>query len=1279
VSVDESSAPEGFGPYVVYERLGVGGMATVHRAKKRGIAGFERGVVLKRILPHLAEDAEFINSFVREAKLASMLVHPNIAQIYDFGRVGSVYFIATEHVDGFDVRKMLRYSNRHKEPLPLNVVMSTLCELCDALEYAHTFVDEHGTPQGIVHCDVSPSNLIVAQSGHLKVIDFGIATVNVGQLYTERGRVKGKLGYMSPEAVSGRPFGPVSDVFSAGVVAHELLTAHPLFSAKTDYDTLIRIHEAEIPPPSRRNPSVPAALDDLVLAALARDSERRLQTAGAFRQGLEYVAEQAGIRFSARDVAEWRGRISANRWDPDLPPSTIPYGRKTLPSLYSETRDLFSRAHEPAAPISRSDGASHSETQREIAAILPLPDASPQISMEHSSLTSEESPNESQRRRTREAVSLESVEQLREVRDLIARVFLPADLEMLVHDHLGVPLAHLVSPGTHLHQVFELLQVCESRGWLDTLLDGVAAERQQNPEVALLMQRLGRPITSSMAGGVAIAAAGARSVSAVGPDVPAHALSKRRDDELQALVKQLDDAYARQKQLDELREPTAELTREILDLKRKLREGGQLRPGDRLGSDGRYQLIQQVGRGGFAVVWKAKDRREEIYVAIKVLHTNLAGDPHRSERFFRGARMMQRLDHPAVARVLDPRCEDGGFWYFVMEHVTNGTLHDAVLQKRMAGNDALIQVIRIGEALALAHAHGIVHRDIKPANILLDKTLEAKLTDFDLVGAGDTTGGTRTSAMGTVIYAAPECLETPQDATARADVFGLGMTGIFALAGKMLTLSTLRNPDPTIAGLDCSEDVKDVLRRAVAWEPEERFADGGELVAALKNAQAEPKRAPVASAMPSDVPPSPEMASRNPAVTVPVQREQVPRALGEDIAVAELSSSQPGFTHPRAETTVATSTHRLLLVDYDHQILKGIATALRKVGFRVSTAPSVQSAVDALELHIPDLIISEIELPDATGFDLLQQVRTIPKWSEIRFVVLTANSRIQQRLRARSLDADDYLVKPLSMKDLVTRIRTLLARRRTRSLGQPSLHVAPHSTADSSVAAEEAFKRGELALKREHPREAAIEFQTACDLNPYEGDYAGMLAWANFCAAGDKAALSAKTLQELEHAIFTSTRPELALFSLGQAERMLGRYKDALDHFQEVLTLKPNHVEAASEVRATAALRQTADQLDAAALWLTHGDNFDDHLRRLILLCDRLADIIGQGGPELRALVRSSDSPAACADAVAGALAFDAEARRVLAEVHDPSVRLALTALHVERLLSNLRPVPGSK
>jgi len=305
----EASQPEDFGPYKIYERLGLGGMAQVHRAKKQGIEGYERVVALKRMLSHLTEDAHFVESFVREAKVASMLVHPNIAQIYDFGRINGIYYIAMEQVDGFDLRKLLRFSNQTNEPIPLGVVLSILYELCDALEFAHNFRDETGQPMHIVHRDISPSNLILAHTGHLKVIDFGIAKASSRQLRTESGRVKGKLGYMSPEAAMGNVLGPISDVFSVGVVAHELLTARPLFSAKTDFETMLRIREGEIYPPSRRNPTCPPMLDRIVLQTLARDASQRTPTAGALRAQLDNVAMAAGVRVSARDVAEWCTRI----------------------------------------------------------------------------------------------------------------------------------------------------------------------------------------------------------------------------------------------------------------------------------------------------------------------------------------------------------------------------------------------------------------------------------------------------------------------------------------------------------------------------------------------------------------------------------------------------------------------------------------------------------------------------------------------------------------------------------------------------------------------------------------------------------------------------------------------------------------------------------------------------------------------------------------------------------------------------------------------------------
>jgi serine/threonine protein kinase len=171
-----------------------------------------------------------------------------------------------------------------------------------------------------------------------------------------------------------------------------------------------------------------------------------------------------------------------------------------------------------------------------------------------------------------------------------------------------------------------------------------------------------------------------------------------------------------------------------------------------------------------------------------------------------------------------------------MELVRGGNLRDAVLNKRIEPSRVLPLILQVGEALAEAHRRGLVHRDIKPANILLDEHGDAKLTDFDLVGAPDTTGGTRTGTLGTVVYAAPECHDKPQEATARADVFSLGMTMIFCLSGKDLSMSTFRQPETAVARLNCSVALRTVLARAVAWESSHRFADAEHLINALRHA-----------------------------------------------------------------------------------------------------------------------------------------------------------------------------------------------------------------------------------------------------------------------------------------------------------------------------------------------------------------------------------------------------------------------------------------------------------
>jgi serine/threonine protein kinase len=297
---------EHFGPYLVFERLGVGGMATVHRALQQSDSGLDRVVALKRLLPHLAEDASFIKSFVREAKLASLLSHVNIVQIYELGRVGSEYFITMEYIDGRDVRQVLRHARKVSGPPPLHVTVGLLLQLAEALDYAHNKVDDEGHPLGLVHRDVSPSNLLVTSAGHLKVIDFGIAKAQSSQLRTQTGRVKGKLAYMAPEAVSGsKDLDARSDLWAAGVILHELLTARPLFASKNEYQTLLKVQRGDIMPPSTFNQACPPEVDAIVLKALARDPDNRFARASELRDELIAVRKQYGLATGFRDIAGW--------------------------------------------------------------------------------------------------------------------------------------------------------------------------------------------------------------------------------------------------------------------------------------------------------------------------------------------------------------------------------------------------------------------------------------------------------------------------------------------------------------------------------------------------------------------------------------------------------------------------------------------------------------------------------------------------------------------------------------------------------------------------------------------------------------------------------------------------------------------------------------------------------------------------------------------------------------------------------------------------------------
>ncbi len=304
------------------------------------------------------------------------------------------------------------------------------------------------------------------------------------------------------------------------------------------------------------------------------------------------------------------------------------------------------------------------------------------------------------------------------------------------------------------------------------------------------------------------------------------------------LTRALDGAIARRDHLqgDPRAEPRAiaAAEAEIRRLRKEFREGSQLQAGDVLGR-GRYLLEARIGQGGFAAVWRAVDQRDQSRVALKVLHGQFAEDKSRRERFFRGAWKMSELQHPAIVRVLEPYGDENGQYYFVMEYLAGGTLHEAVQDEQLAPEVALRILAQVGEALQFAHERGLVHRDVKPSNVMIDGE-RGKLTDFDLVRETDITGGTRTGAMGTFLYAAPEVMSRPQDADVRADVYGLGMTVVFALFGGDLAMDVIRDADRFIDRLPCNGVLHDVLKKAVAWDRNDRFASAADFVSALRRA-----------------------------------------------------------------------------------------------------------------------------------------------------------------------------------------------------------------------------------------------------------------------------------------------------------------------------------------------------------------------------------------------------------------------------------------------------------
>ncbi len=292
---------ERFGKYLLVGEIAVGGMAEVFLAVHKGVESFIKVVVIKRVLPHLSNNPEFVRMFIDEARLAARIEHPNIVRTYEFGEVNGQYFTAMEYLPGEDLFKTLNNLSVSRQLMPLHIATGIGVQLCNGLHFAHQFTDIAGKPLALVHRDINPANIIITYGGEVKIIDFGVAKTNAN-VQTLNGVIKGKVAYMPPEQVLGREVDQRADIFSAGVVLWEILTGRPLFLRGNEAATLYAIMNAPISPPSKLRSDVPPELDKIVMRALSRTSGDRYETAEEMASALDDVLTRLP-RFDPRVVA----------------------------------------------------------------------------------------------------------------------------------------------------------------------------------------------------------------------------------------------------------------------------------------------------------------------------------------------------------------------------------------------------------------------------------------------------------------------------------------------------------------------------------------------------------------------------------------------------------------------------------------------------------------------------------------------------------------------------------------------------------------------------------------------------------------------------------------------------------------------------------------------------------------------------------------------------------------------------------------------------------------
>ncbi|MBL8620557.1 MAG: protein kinase [Myxococcales bacterium] len=313
---DALAAGSRVGRYEIVRRLAIGGMAEIYLARMTGLAGFAKHVVVKRILPSFAKDAEFVRMFLNEARYAATLDHPNISHVYDFGQEGGLYYYAMEYLHGDDCRALLRELAQQRRKMPLAHALTIVVGAATGCHFAHELVGDDGKPLGLVHRDVSPSNVVITYAGAIKLVDFGIAKATQREDATAAGVTKGKLAYMAPEQCRAEPLDRRVDVYALGVLLYELTTQRRAFTGENDAAIIWAVMSGNVTWPTQLDPDYPPALEAIIKRAMHFERGQRYLTARDLAEAVEGFARDAGHTLAPTRLAEFFTEVMGARPEP---------------------------------------------------------------------------------------------------------------------------------------------------------------------------------------------------------------------------------------------------------------------------------------------------------------------------------------------------------------------------------------------------------------------------------------------------------------------------------------------------------------------------------------------------------------------------------------------------------------------------------------------------------------------------------------------------------------------------------------------------------------------------------------------------------------------------------------------------------------------------------------------------------------------------------------------------------------------------------------------------